>query len=243
MKLRYIFGPILSRRLGVSLGIDLIPYKTCSLDCVYCECGKTTQLINKREEFIASEEVINELNGYLKANPKLDYITFAGSGEPTLYKDIGKIIRFIKNKYPQYKIALITNSTLLKQEDLLNDIKEIDLLIPSLDAVSEIAFKKINRPSINISVDDILEGIMNLRKYYKGKVWLEIFIVPGINDNEEEINNFIKIIKKIKVEKVQLNTLDRAGTEKWVDNLCRKDLEEIARRFKENIFDAKIEIL
>lgn len=165
MDYKYIFGPVPSRRLGSSLGIDLIPYKTCSLNCVYCECGKTTDLTFERKEYVPTERVIEELDDYLKTEPELDYITFSGSGEPTLHNGIGEIIKFLKENYPQYQLALLTNSTLLNDEKLQDEIKKLDLIVPSLDAVSEDVFQKINRPVEGLSAQKIVQGLINLNNF------------------------------------------------------------------------------
>lgn len=242
MKLKYIFGPVLSRRLGKSLGIDLIPYKTCPFDCIYCECGKTDQLTVKRKEYVSTEDVIAELDEYLKYQPDLDYITFAGSGEPTLHNNISKIIKFIKSKYPKYKITLITNGVLFHDNTVIEDIKLVDLIIPSLDAVSQDVFKKINRPASNINASEIILGLMNLQKEYSGELWLEIFIVPGINDTKEELELFSETITLINPNKVQINSLDRPGTEGWVEKLKKSEQNRITEFLKNNS-NFNIEIL
>jgi wyosine [tRNA(Phe)-imidazoG37] synthetase (radical SAM superfamily) len=228
MTLKYIFGPIPSRRLGISLGIDLIPYKTCTLNCVYCECGRTTNLSLDRKEYVPIKDVLKELDSVLKKNPKLDYITYSGSGEPTMHSGIGDITEFIKNNYPQYRIALLTNGTLFNDEKLLTDIKDIDLIIPSLDAVSDIVFKKINRPHKDLNAKEVIKGLIRLRKEYKGEIWLEVFIIPDLNDTEEEIKLFKDTIKEINPDRIQLNTLDRPGTEKWVEPASQDKLNYIA---------------
>ena len=232
MKYKHLFGPVPSRRLGVSLGIDLVPLKVCSLNCVYCEVGKTTLLTTQRKEYVKTEEIYEELNHYLSKNPDLDYITFSGAGEPTLHSKLGEIARFIKNNYPQYKLALLTNSTLLKDENVIFEVSVFDLILPSLDCVSERCFLKLNRPNKNLKSYDLVEGLIKLRKAYKGKIWLEVFFVPNINDNKEEILLLKEEITKINPDKVQLNTLDRPGTAEWVKPLSREKLEEIKDMLK-----------
>jgi len=234
MKLKYIFGPVLSRRLGKSLGIDLIPYKTCPLDCIYCECGKTDNLTTKRDEYVPTEDVIAELDGYLKSQPDLDYITFAGSGEPTLHNKISKIIEFIKSNYPEYKVALITNGVLFQDSSVIEEIKKVDLIIPSLDAVSQSVFEKINRPASNIKASEIIKGLQNLRKEYTGKLWLEVFIVPGVNDTIDELKLFRETINSINPDKIQINSLDRPGTEEWVNKSKKSELSKISEFLKNN---------
>jgi len=152
MKFKHLFGPVPSRRLGISLGIDLVPYKTCTANCVYCECGKTTNLTIERKEYIPTDEILNELDVYLKQAPDLDYITFSGSGEPTLHSKIGEIINFLKKNYPQYKVAVLTNGTLLFHKELRDELKNADIIKPSLDAGSDEIFKKIKRPHENLNL-------------------------------------------------------------------------------------------
>lgn len=239
MRLKYIFGPVLSRRLGKSLGIDLIPFKTCPFDCIYCECGKTNCLTLERKEYTATSEVIAEIDGYLKYKPDLDYITFAGSGEPLLHKGIGRIIKFIKDKYPQYKIAVITNSVFFKDIKIIDSIIDANLIIPSLDAVSQEIFEVINRPAKHIKVHEIIKGLKILNSIYTGEIWLEIFIIPGINDMEEELSKFNKVITEISPDKIQLNTIDRPGTEEWISKVEKNKLRNIAEKIKG---DSSIEI-
>jgi len=224
--MKYLYGPVPSRRLGISLGVDLIPYKICSFNCIYCECGKTTNLSIKRKEFKPVNEIIKELDEYLNEKPELDYITFSGSGEPTLYLHLGQIINFIKNNYSNYKLALLTNSSLLYNPNLRNELTKLDLIVPSLDSVIENNYKKINRPHNDISLDKIINGLISLRKEFDGKILLEIFIIPGINDTDDEFVGFKNIIDKIKPDRVQLNTLDRPGTEKWVEPADEKILKK-----------------
>lgn len=222
-----MFGPVVSRRLGISLGVDVVPYKYCSLNCVYCEVSRTTHLTIKRIAFFETEEITAELDSFLTDSPKPDYITFSGAGEPTLNSNLGEIIRYIKDRYPQYKLALITNSTLLNDEQLLQEIKPCDLIMPSLDAVSEIVFEAINRPCDKLSAQDVVDGLVRLRTEYKGLIWLEIFIVPGINDSLEEIELLRDAVIRISPDKVQLNSLDRPGSEDWVEPATYLSLEEI----------------
>lgn len=231
MNYRYLFGPVPSRRLGMSLGVDLVPLKTCTYNCIYCECGKTTHFTINRKEYVPLNEVIAELKDYLDRKPALDFITFSGSGEPTLHSGIGRIIDFLKTEYPNYKICLLTNGSLFYLENLRKEVRSVDLIIPSLDAVSDIVFRKINRPSPQLNPQKIIDGLVSMRKEYPGPIWLEIFIVPGLNNTESELKALKGAIQKIQPDKVQLNTLDRPGTEDWVDSASREDLETIASYF------------
>ncbi|MFO7952742.1 MAG: radical SAM protein [Bacillota bacterium] len=228
MRFRHLFGPVPSRRLGVSLGIDLVPFKTCTLDCIYCECGKTTFLTVERKEYVPLKEVIEELNHYLQMKPQLDYITFSGSGEPTLHSKIEQVINYLKENYQEYKVCLLTNGTLFKEEQVRKQVLKADLIIPSLDTASEKGFQQINRPHPSLNCLEIIEGLVNLRREYSGEIRLEILIAPGFNDTTEELASLKEAIEKIKPDSIQLGTLDRPGTEEWLEPADSKKMEEIA---------------
>ena len=229
-KYKYLFGPVPSRRLGISLGVDLVPHKTCSLNCVYCECGRTTNLTIEIKEYVPTKVVLSELSHFLDTQPKLDYITFSGSGEPTLHSGIGEIVRFLKDSFPFYKIALLTNGTLFYQQGLINDVKAVDLILPSLDTASDQIFRKLNRPARVLKIETIIDGLAELRSQFNGQIWLEVFIVPGLNDTKNEIDQLKKAIQRFKPDKIQLNTLDRPGTDSWVEPAAKETLENIASR-------------
>jgi len=222
-----LFGPVPSRRLGISLGLDLVPMKTCTLNCIYCECGRTTRLTLNRREYVPFEEVKKELSHYLSHNPRPDYITFSGSGEPTLNSTIGDVIHFIKTQAFNVPVAVLTNGTLLFQKKVRDDIKDATVVIPSLDAATEKAFSKIVRPDPKLNIDAIIEGLIQFRKEYNGQIWLEIFIVPDINDTKEELTALKHAIEKIKPDRVQLNTLDRPGTVQDIRSATSQELKSI----------------
>ncbi len=228
MKYSHLFGPVPSRRLGLSLGVDLVPHKTCSLNCIYCECGATTILTDVRKEYVPVKAVIAELDDYLAASPGLDYVTFSGSGEPTLNSGLDMVVDFLKEYHPGYKLCLLTNGTLFAGEKVRSAVSRIDLIIPSLDAAGEETFQKINRPCNDLRCADIIEGLIALRREYAGNIVLEIFIVPGLNDTAEELSLIKGAIKKINPERVQIGTLDRPGTEDWVAAADTGKMKEIA---------------
>ncbi|MDH7514366.1 MAG: radical SAM protein [Bacteroidota bacterium] len=232
---RHLFGPIRSRRLGVSLGIDLTPGKTCSFNCVYCECGRTLVLTDERREYVPTEEVIAELKSYLSTHPRLDSITFSGSGEPTLHNGIGNIIAFLKDEFPSYRVTVLTNSSLLHREEVRADLARADLVIPSLDAVSEEAFLRLNRPFHGLTAALMIEGIRTFCENFSGAVWLEVFIVPGVNDTPSEITTLRETIRTLRVDKVQLNTLDRPGAVSWVEPVSPERLRELASMLGPNV--------
>lgn len=239
MNYKYLFGPVPSRRLGVSLGIDLVEKKTCNLNCVYCECGEAPAMPSDRKEFVNIDAVILELKDYLKKGVHLDYITFSGYGEPTLNSSLGRLVREIK-EITDSKICLITNSTTLVNKDIYPELLDIDLIMPSLDAVLEASFLKIDRPHSSIKLEEVINALIDFSKVYKGKIWLEIFMLQGVNDTEEELEKFMEIIKKIGVDKVQLNSLDRPAPVKWVKAMTMERLEEVKKLFIENSINTEI---
>ncbi len=224
---KHIFGPVPSRRLGMSLGIDLVPHKVCSLNCIYCECGRTTDLTLERKEYIPFDEVISEIKDYMKNNSAPDYITFSGSGEPTLNSRIGDIISFIKENYSEIKVAVLTNGTLFPDKKVRDELLNADLVLPSFDAASELAFKRINRGNSSINLDEYLNSLVEFKKEFKGKIWLEILIIPGYNDSKEDIELLKNAIVKINPDSVQLNTLDRPGAIDGIRAATREELQNI----------------
>jgi wyosine [tRNA(Phe)-imidazoG37] synthetase (radical SAM superfamily) len=229
MRSQYVFGPVASRRLGVSLGIDLVPSKTCSLNCVYCEAGETDALLLERREYVPIDEVLVQLEKVLESKIKIDYLTFSGAGEPTLNSGIGRVVDFIKSRYPQYPVCLLTNGTLLGDPQLQKEIEQVDLVIPSLDASSQEEFDKINRPVPGLDFDSFCRGLFEYGRIRTSKVWLELFIVPDINDSDESIARFAGIVKAFNPDKVQLNTLDRPGCVDWIKPSSRENTLRFVR--------------
>lgn len=228
MPYQYLFGPIPSRRLGISLGVDLVPAKVCSFNCCYCEAGGTTNLTRERREYLPAAAIINELDDFLASQPELDYITFSGAGEPTLNSSIGLIISHLKEHYPAYRIALITNSSLFSDPQLRAEVATIDLLLPSLDTVSETVFQRLNRPAPGLKIQAILQGLVTFRRESSATMWLEIFISPGLNDSESELAGLKKACLAIKPDRLQLNSLDRPGTEPGLQAMTPAAMERIA---------------
>jgi wyosine [tRNA(Phe)-imidazoG37] synthetase (radical SAM superfamily) len=184
---KYIFGPVPSRRLGRSLGVDLVPFKTCSFDCIYCDLGRTTQKTTSRQPFASPEKIVEELELTLSVlDKKPDFITLSGSGEPTLNNDIGAIIRRAK-EITSIPVAVLTNSSLLSLQEVRNDLSEADLVVPSLDAVTPALFEYVNRPHPSLRIEDIVQGLIQFRKQYRGQIWLEILFCRGANDDREEV--------------------------------------------------------
>lgn len=223
----YIFGPVPSRRLGMSLGVDLVPHKVCSLDCVYCECGPTTKLTIDRKEYIPYDKVTQELAHYFANNPEPDYITFSGSGEPTLNARIGDVLKFIKEKKLNVPVAVLTNGTLFSELQVRYELLDADLVLPSLDSATDFSFRKINRPYHKLNVTRYIEGLSDFRNEYNGKIWLEVLIIPGYNDSKENLSILKEAFLKIRPDLIQLNTLDRPGTIDDFRAATRSELKRI----------------
>lgn len=232
LEYKYLFGPVASRRLGLSLGVDIIPFKTCTYNCVYCECGATTQLTVERRSWVKPEEVMAEIEHFLKREIPADFITFSGSGEPTLNKDLGWLILEIK-KRTNIPIAVLTNGSLLWDESVREALYSADLVIPSLDAVSEAVFKKINRPSPVLNINTIIEGIITFRKEFKSNLWLEILFCKGINDSRDEIDLLADAVQRINPDKVQIGTVVRPPAVPDVQPVDMKFLQEVVTKFGE----------
>jgi len=228
--MKYIFGPLKSRRLGSSLGVTLTPYKICTFDCVYCQLGKTKLKTRERKEYISLPEISGELRNWLGAHPSeiqcLDYITLSGSGEPSLNIRIGDLIKEIKNTC-NIPVAVITNASLLADDFLRRGLEEADLIVPSLDAATQKVFEKIDRPASGIKIDEIIRDLIALRKEYKGRIWLEVMLAAGINDDLRQIKKLKAAIDEIKPDKIQLNSPVRSTTEAGILPVERQKLEKI----------------
>jgi len=210
------------------LGVDLTPHKTCSLDCIYCECGATTRHTAERKEYVPLDRIILELSEVLSRPHKIDYITFSGSGEPTLHSGIGDMIHYLRSTYPIYRLAVLTNGTLFYREDVRDQLRDVDVVKVSIDAASEDVFQRINRPCSGLIFSEMIEGLVRFRKGYSKQFWIEVFLVPGLNDTPEELEKIKTIIGLLKPHRVQINTLDRPGTEDWVVAEEMNKLKQIA---------------
>ena len=225
---KYLFGPVPSRRLGMSLGVDLVPHKVCSLNCIYCECGRTTNLTIERKEYVSYDDVTKELDHYFNNNPAPDYVTFSGSGEPTLNIRIGDVLQFIKQKKPDVPVAVLTNGTLFYQKKVRTELLNADLVLPSLDAATDLIFRKINRPFHKLNIQEYIQGLQDFRNEYKGRIWLEVLIIPGYNDSKTELKLLKEAFEKIRPDRIQLNTLDRPGVVFDIRAATKTELQQIA---------------
>jgi len=230
---KYFYGPVPSRRLGRSLGLDISPFKTCSLDCVYCQLGHTPKKTIRRKSCVPVHHITEELKKIISTGPSADYITISGSGEPTLNTDLAEIIKNIKN-ITKIPVAIITNSTLMYRRDVRKDCALADLLLPSLDAGDENTFRKINRPHRNISIEKLINGLSAFRKEFNGPIWLEVFLIQGFNTSKEQLKNIKRAVKKIRPDKIQLNTAVRPAALPYIRPLSKQKLRDIAKMFWPN---------
>ena len=234
--MRYVFGPVFSRRLGLSLGIDIIPYKTCSYDCIYCEVGRTTCKSVDTDSFVDLNELFSEISIALRESDP-EVLTFSGSGEPTLNHDLGEMIRRLKGM-TEKKIAVLTNGSLLYKEEIREAVRAADILMPTLSTVYEKTFVKIHRPHRNLRVDRVIEGIRRCREEFRGEFQLEVMIVKGINDNEREIGALKKVVDEIGPDRIQLNTVVRPPPTDMDLRVEEERMEDIGK-----IFGQKAEII
>ena len=235
--MKFVYGPVPSRRLGQSLGIDTIPLKTCNWNCVYCQLGRTVPLTNERSEYFPSEEIISEVQETLTTHKsgEIDWVTFVGSGEPTLHANIGWLIRQVK-EITDLPVAVITNGSLLYLPEVRQDLMAADAVLPSLDAGTAKLYRKINRPHPEITFERFLEGLIDFQKEYTGKLWIEVMLVRDLNDSEEVLQAIAEALQRINPDEVHINLPTRPPVETWVkppddDGLMRASaiLGDIAR--------------
>ncbi|MBP7865615.1 MAG: radical SAM protein [Acidobacteria bacterium] len=231
MRYRHLFGPVPSRRLGASLGVDLVPHKVCSMDCVYCECGPTTRLTVDRAEYVPTTDVLSEIDDCLGRGPLPDFVTFSGSGEPTLHSGIGTVIRHLKDRW-KAPVALLTNATLMPDPAVRRDLLPLDLVVPSLDAALPDSFARVNRPHPDVRCDGVIDGLAAFRREYAGPIWLEVFVVDPVNTGEADLAALQGALDRIHPDRVQINSLDRPGTETWVRKTPLPVLEALAAKLR-----------
>ncbi len=231
-----VYGPVPSRRLGISLGVDVVPYKTCSYDCIYCQLGKTTNRTIQRGSFVPIDSVMGEIREVTGQNSDIDYITFSGSGEPTLNAEIGQMIETVK-EFTQIPVAVLTNGSLLWDKKVREDLSLADLVVPSLDAFSEEVFRKINRPVAGLGIKKVLDGLKTFCAQFHGKIYLEIMLVRNINDSEEEIKKINQFVQDLRIDKIQLNTVVRPPCDPGAIPLSEEELLKVKA-----LFDPKCEV-
>jgi wyosine [tRNA(Phe)-imidazoG37] synthetase (radical SAM superfamily) len=214
---RYIFGPVVSRRLGWSLGIDPVPTKTCNWNCVYCQLGRTRPFQTAREAYVPLHEVLREMERVLPAlsSNSLDWVTFVGSGETLLHRDLGRMIRRAK-ELTELPIAVITNGSFLSDPAVREEIRPVDAVLPSLDAGTETLFRRINRPHPQFSFQSQVMGLQEFQADYPGKLLLEIMLLQGLNDTREALLDLSAVISRIAPDGIHLTRPDRPPAEPWV---------------------------
>jgi wyosine [tRNA(Phe)-imidazoG37] synthetase (radical SAM superfamily) len=224
--MKYVFGPVPSRRLGQSLGIDPIPLKTCNWNCVYCQLGRTRPLTNERREYVPCKDILIELEQALRIHHagEIDWVTFVGSGEPTLHNGIGWLIRQVK-LLTELPVAVITNGALLYQPEIREELSAADAVLPSLDAGNPALYRKINRPWPKLTFERLWEGLTRFREVYAGQLWIEVMLIRGLNDTEETLREIAGVLRQIRPSKVQITTPVRPPAEPWVELPTAEGLE------------------
>ena len=233
----HLFGPVPSRRLGLSLGVDLVPYKVCSFDCVFCQLGRTTEKTVHRREYVDTDSVLAELDSWITAGGHADYITLSGSGEPTLNTHFGAVIDFVR-KRTEIPVALLTNGSLLVSDDVRHAAVRADVVKVSLSAWDQTSLQHINRPAPGIEFESQLEGQRLLRKEYSGEIWMEVFLVWGMNTTGKDVQAIAELAKSVGPDRIQLNTAIRPPCEAFVEAVPRDLLAELAL-----LFDPPAEII
>ncbi|MCP4641739.1 MAG: radical SAM protein [bacterium] len=228
---RYVFGPVPSRRLGRSLGVDLVPHKTCTYDCTYCQVGRTTVHTADRQAYVPYDDVVAEIQRKLDAGAAPDYVTMSGSGEPTLYADLGRLIDTVK-QMTETRVAVITNGSLLWMPEVRDALLRADLVVPSLDAGTPEAFARINRPCGGIGFDEMVEGLVRFREAFPKTIWLEVFLLDGINADEAEVQAIASHVQRIRPDRVQLNTVARPPADQDAKGVPQATMERFAAMFE-----------
>lgn len=234
---KYIYGPVPSRRLGKSLGVDIVPSKTCTYDCIYCQLGKTTNKTMARLDYVPVADVLSELEEKLSTTGNCDYITVAGSGEPTLHASIGEIITGIK-AMTDIPVTVLTNGSLLYLPEVQEALMKADIIIPSLDAGDKQLFQYVNRPHKDISFDRMVQGLIDFSRIFDGRIWLEVLLVSGITGMPPEVKDIAAWTNKIRIEKVQLNTVSRPAYEDFACAVGSEQMKKLAE-----LFSCPVEIL
>ena len=229
----FTYGPVPSRRLGLSLGVDIVPAKICTLDCIYCQVGRTTRKSLVRENFVDIGAVLAELEGKLKAGLKADYITIGGSGEPTLNSRLGDLIDGVR-RLTDIRVAILTNGTLLYRADVRAECAKADVVCPTLDAADAAVFEAVHRPPPGITIEKLVSGLEQFRREFQGEIWLEVFLVAGVNTDAGQIEKIKGLIRRIRPDKVHLNTAVRPAAEPDVQAVPAEMLDAIARQIGGN---------
>jgi len=231
--MKYTYGPVPSRRLGVSLGVDLVPRKVCSYDCIYCQIGATTLQTTERREYIPAASILEDVRATLEDwNREVEYVSISGSGEPTLNVKLGEIIGAIKDM-TSVPVAVVTNGSLLWVEQVRRDLRDADVVLPSLDAATPSVFEVVNRPCSSLSAETVLQGLVDFRREYSGQLWLELLLCRGVNDDWAEVEKLIAAVNKIEPDKIHLNTVVRPAVEDYAYLVPMRRMEQVKKKFGE----------
>jgi wyosine [tRNA(Phe)-imidazoG37] synthetase (radical SAM superfamily) len=233
----HLFGPVPSRRLGRSLGVDLVPFKTCTYNCIYCQLGPTTDLTCEVGEYVPLRELRKELEVVFQEDVQADYVTLSGSGEPTLHSGIGEVIQMIKG-LTSIPVAVLTNGSLLYRSRVRERILQADLIIPSLDAGSEPLFRLVNRPHSSLSLEKLVKGLIRLREEFSGAYWLEVMLLGGISALDSEVQEIAEVVAAIRPHRIQLNSVRRPPAEAFAYPVSREKLE-----YFKSFFSGKAEVI
>lgn len=227
MDMKYVYGPVPSRRLGVSLGISPIPKKTCNYSCIYCQLGRTDHMTNTRQMFFSVEDIMVEFEEVLREKIHFDVVTIVGEGEPTLYLGLGELIDEIKKRTDK-PVAVITNGALLYDTQLQSELGKADIVLPTMDAYDEESLKRINRPHGSLKFEDIKRGLEEFSEKYQGQLWIEIMLIKDVNDDDESLGKYAEMLKRIKYEKLYLNTPVRPPAESDVSIVDHEKMDHAA---------------
>jgi len=227
---KYLFGPVPSRRFGRSLGVDLTPYKTCTLDCVFCQLGRTTKKTVTWQEYVPTDSVLAELGEWLKRDGQADYITLSGSGEPTLHSGFGKVLEFIRSK-TNIPAVLLTNGTMLQFGEVRDSAAFADVVKISLSAWDHATYGWVNRPHKQLQFDQLVKGQKDFRAQFKGQLWMEVFLVAGMNSMPADVSKIADQAKEISPDRIQLNTAVRPPAEDFVTPLSEERMQELPHLF------------
>lgn len=233
----HLFGPVPSRRLGRSLGVDLTPFKTCTLDCIFCQLGRTTVKTAERREYVPTNSVTKEIEAWLKIDGKADYITLSGSGEPTLHNRFGEIIDFI-HECTKIPVALLTNGTTLHLPAVRSAAARADVVKVTLSAWDQKSFEHIHRPCVDVTFRRLANGERRLRDEFWGQIWMEVFLLGGINSTRADVQRIAKVARQIKPDRIQLNTCIRPSAEDFAFAVEKEQMAELAK-----IFDPPAEVI
>jgi wyosine [tRNA(Phe)-imidazoG37] synthetase (radical SAM superfamily) len=227
---RHVYGPVPSRRLGASLGVDVVPMKACTYDCIYCQLGPTRTLTTEREHFFTVEEILDDVGRRLDLWPPPEVITVAGCGEPTLYAELCELLARIK-RLTQTPVALLTNGSLFYRSDVRRDAARADIVLPSLDAGDEATFQAVNRPAPSLTLKQVVEGLAAFRREYTGEIWLEVMVLAGINDTLPRIGGIAHLARAIAPDRIQLNTPVRPTFDERAAPVSAARLHELRQAF------------